>query len=52
VVEVNAKYIKGMINNPDIQSNTIINRWVSAILLFNFQLHYIPGYAHGPDGLS
>jgi len=23
-----------------------------AILLFDFQLHYVPGHAHGPDGLS
>ena len=22
------------------------------ILFFNFQLHHIPGHAHGPDGLS
>ena len=52
VVEVDAKYIKGMINNPDIQPNAIINHWISAILLFNFQLCHVPGHAHGPDGLS
>jgi len=52
VVEVDAKYIKGMINNSDIQPNTTINCWISAILLFNFQLHYVPGHAYGPDGLS
>ena len=28
------------------------NRWISAILLFNFQLRHVPGHAHGPDGLS
>ena len=26
VVEMDAKYVKGMINNPDLQPNTIINR--------------------------
>jgi hypothetical protein len=26
VVEVNAKYLKGMLNNPDIQPNATINR--------------------------
>lgn len=38
VVEVDAKYIKGMINNPNIQPNAAINRWIAAILLFDFQL--------------
>jgi len=41
-----------MINNPDIQPNIMINRWIFAILLFNFQLRHVPGHAHGPDGLS
>ena len=52
VVEVDAKYIKGMINNPDIQPNAVINHWISAILLFDFQLCHVPGHSHGPDGLS
>ena len=52
VVEVNAKYIKGIINNSDIQPNAIINYWISAILLFDFRLHHVPGHAHSPDGLS
>ena len=52
MVEIDAKYIKGMINNPDIQPNATINHWISVILLFNFQLCHIPGHAHGPDGLS
>ena len=38
VVEVDAKYIKGMINNPDSQLNTTINRWIAGILLFDFKL--------------
>ena len=52
-VEVDAKYIKGMINNPDIQLNTSINWWIAAILLFNFKLWHVLGSKHtGPDGLS
>ena len=41
-----------MINNPNIQPNATINHWISTILLFNFQLRHVPGYAHGLDGLS
>jgi hypothetical protein len=52
VVEVGAKYIKGMINNPDIQPNTTINQWITGILLFRFKLVHVPGIMHGPDGLS
>jgi hypothetical protein len=53
VVEVDAKYIKGMINNPDFQPSNTINRWIAGILLFNFKLRHIPGKDHSPaDGLS
>jgi hypothetical protein len=52
VVKVDAKYIKGMINNPDIQPNVTINRWIAGILLFRFKLVHVPGITHGPDGLS
>ena len=41
VVEVNAKYIKGMINNPDLQPNATINRWIAGILLFDFKLRHV-----------
>jgi hypothetical protein len=34
LVQVDAKYIKGMLNNPDIQPNATINRWIAAILRF------------------
>src|SRR5271168_4507506 len=52
-IEVDAKYIKGMINNPDIQPNASMNRWIAAILLFSFKLKHVPGAKHiGPDGLS
>ena len=53
IVEVDAKYIKGMINNPDMQPNATINRWIAGILLFEFKLVHVPGIRHGgPDGLS
>ena len=52
-LEVDAKYIKGMLNNLDIQLNNAINRWIAGILLFNFELVHVPGRDHvGPDGLS
>ncbi|RXW12346.1 hypothetical protein EST38_g13510 [Candolleomyces aberdarensis] len=53
VVEVDARYIKGMINNPDIQPNATINRWIAGILLFDFELRHVPARHHGAaDGLS
>ena len=52
-VEVDTKYIKGMINNPDMQPNTSINRWIAGILLFNFKLVHVPATKHtGADRLS
>ena len=53
VVEVDASYIKGMLSNPDIQPNAAINRWIAAILLFDFKLVHVPADKHkGPNGLS
>ncbi len=52
VVEVDARYIKGMLNNPDLAPNAAINRWIMAILTFHFKLVHVPGSMHGPDGLS
>jgi hypothetical protein len=52
VVKVNAKYIRGMLNNPNIQLNATINCWIAGILLFDFKLVHIPGTTHGPDSLS
>ena len=52
-VEVNAKYIKGMLNDPDLQPNATINRWIDGILLFDFKLIHVPATNHrGPDALS
>jgi len=53
MVEVDAKYIKGMINNPDLQPNATINRCITGILLFQFNLVHVPATKHaGVDGLS
>ena len=53
VVEVDAKYIKGIINNPDIQPSATLNRWIAGILLFDFKLRHVFAKDHTPaDGLS
>lgn len=52
-VEVDAKYIKGMLNEPDLQPNATINRWIQGILLFDFKLIHVPASEFsGPDALS
>jgi hypothetical protein len=52
IVEVDARYIHGMLNNPDIAPSASINRWIVSILTFHFELRHVPGKQHGPDGLS
>jgi transposase InsO family protein len=53
IVEVDAKYIKGMLNEPDLQPNATINRWIQGILLFDFTLVHVPAIRFkGPDALS
>ena len=52
IVEVDAKFIKGMLSNPDIAPSASINRWILGILMFHFTLVHVPGTHHGPDGLS
>jgi len=53
VVEVDAIYIKDMINHPDLQPNATLNCWIAGILLFTFHLVHVPARHHkGPDGLS
>ena len=50
---MDAKYVKRMINNPNLQRNATINRWIAGILLFHFKLVHISADKHsGPDGLS
>jgi hypothetical protein len=53
VIEMDAQYVCGMLNNPDVQLNAAMNRWIAAILLFDFKLEHVPAERHlGPDGLS
>ena len=52
VVEVDARYIKGMLANPDLAPSASMNRWIISILLFHFTLVHVPSTRHGPDGLS
>ena len=50
---MDAKYVKGMINNPNLQPNATINWWIAGILLFHFELCHISADRHtSPDGLS
>jgi hypothetical protein len=50
---MDAKYVKGMINNPDLQPNATINHWIASILLCHFKLVHISADKHArPDGLS
>lgn len=52
-MEVNAKYICGMLNKPDIQPNAAMNRWITGITTFDFTLKHVAGTKHlGPDRLS
>jgi hypothetical protein len=52
IIETDAKYIKGMLQNPDMMPNATINRWIDEISLFHFVLRHKAGKTFGPDGLS
>ena len=52
IVEVDAKYIKGMLKEPDRQCNAAINRWIQGILTFDFELVHVPAIKfRGPYAL-
>ena len=51
-VETDAKYIHGMLNNPEMGPNATINRWIEKILMYHFELRHVAGKCFGPDGLS
>src|SRR5467141_3662712 len=40
-VEIDASYIKGMLNNPDIQPCLTVNRWIIRIKLCQFELVHV-----------
>jgi Integrase zinc binding domain/RNase H-like domain found in reverse transcriptase len=52
IVETDAKYIKGMLENPDMMPNATINRWIDEIKLYQFTIRHKAGATFGPDGLS
>ena len=52
VIEVDARYIKGMLANPDLNPQSSINHWILSILTFHFTLVHVPSTFHGPDGMS
>ena len=52
IVETDAKYIKGMLENPDMMPNATINRWIDEVSLYHFTLRHKAGATFGPDGLS
>ena len=51
-MEVDTRYIKGMLANPDIQPSASINWWIVSIMTFHFELVHVKGTFYGPDGLS
>ncbi|KXN91842.1 hypothetical protein AN958_11661, partial [Leucoagaricus sp. SymC.cos] len=52
VIETDAKYLFGMLNNPGKLPNAMINCWVSEIRNFQFTMVHKEGKIFGPDGLS
>ncbi|KAJ2925582.1 hypothetical protein H1R20_g11515, partial [Candolleomyces eurysporus] len=52
VVETDAQYIKGMLNNPEDGPNCTINRWIEQILMYHFELRHVAGKTFAADGLS
>jgi len=53
IVEINAKYLMEMLNNPEKMLNATINRWVDYIRTnFFFKIVYKKEKTFGPDGLS
>lgn len=52
-VEVDAKFIQGLLNNPDLQPDAAVNRWIQGILMFHFALTHVPATRfQAPDALS
>jgi hypothetical protein len=50
---MDAKFIRGMLNEPDLQPNAAMNRWIQGILLFDFNLVHVPAsHFARPDALS
>ena len=52
IIEVDVRYIHGMLNNPDTALSASVNCWIVSILTFHFELRHVPDKIHGPNGLS
>ena len=52
IVETDASYIKGMLQNPTLMPNATISRWIEDIKMYHFDLEHIPGKLFGADGPS
>ena len=52
VVKTDAKYIKEMIENPDMMPTATINCWIDEILMYQFILRHKTGMTFRPDRLS
>src|SRR6266481_9786657 len=42
IVEVDAKYIREMLNRPNLQPNAVTNRCIGGILMYTFKLIHVP----------
>lgn len=52
-MEVDANFIQGLLNNPDLQPDAAVNRWIQGILMFHFELiHVLAVRFQGPDAWS
>ena len=52
IIKVDTCYIKGMLQNPDIQPSTSMSHCIMAILIFQFKLVHMKRTFHGPARLS
>ncbi|RXW11903.1 hypothetical protein EST38_g13952 [Candolleomyces aberdarensis] len=52
VVETDAKYVQGMLQNPGAAPNATINRWIENVRKFHFELSHVMGKTFPADGLS
>ena len=52
IVEMDAKYLKGMLSNLGIGPNATIICWVKEVLMYHFTLCHVLGKTFSMDGLS
>ena len=52
IVEIDEKYLSGMLKNPGMGPNATVNRWIDKILMFHFKLQHVQGNTFSADGIS